>query len=208
MYVFLWIFCSFSSTYPGCNQTSPLCPHRHSAGSGTYCSHNSTWQITCVLDGNFMAKPSWESPSCLFVSMSFFSKQQMSLTCDFFFIKYGKLLPKVGTAGQTWYLTDAQLCFASNSIKLDIVSVLHNLYLAASSDQCFAFSPKDRGGVWLLSTLPDSYNDNWYCSYNEIKYQCFLAYWSFTSYISRFRSVYTECEVIIFPTHLLYKQPE
>lgn len=74
--------------------------------------------------------------------------------------------------------------------------MLHNLSLAASSDQCFAFWPNDEGGVWLLSSLLDSYDDDWYCSYNEIQYQCFLAYWPFMSYISKFRSVYIGCEVI------------
>lgn len=38
--------------------------------------------------------------------------------------------------------------------------MLHNLSLAAISDQCFAFWPNDRGGVWLLSTLLDGYDDN------------------------------------------------
>lgn len=74
------------------------------AGSGTSCSHNSTSQTAYVLDGNFMAKQAgagailsfWlngEEPSCPFVSVSFFNKQQMSLT-HYFFDEIQQTAPK------------------------------------------------------------------------------------------------------------------
>lgn len=55
---------------------------------------------------------------------------------------------------------DLQLSFVRSSIKLDILSVLHHATLAAGSHRCVAFTSKDRGDIWLLSTLPDNYDDD------------------------------------------------